>query len=205
MRKLALIGGAAILAAMATGASTPALAFSTQTVYETDGGGYYGAIPGSIPALFVGSDGESSFDPFGAGFDTSDGIVLNSSWAPDPAYAAAFGKDGWVQLPGTSTWVLPACNSTGCENANIYEPIGKWDFTPGGVWNTDADMNVRILESDGSFSDLVTIANDGPNGEATITFQSGGVPEPATWATMLLGFAGIGYVARRRPRAAAAV
>jgi hypothetical protein len=31
-----------------------------------------------------------------------------------------------------------------------------------------------------------------------LTFAAGAVPEPATWAMMLLGFAGIGSVARRR-------
>jgi hypothetical protein len=200
MRKLALVGGAALLAAL--GAGTSAMAFGVQTVYEDDVGGYVGAIPTSAPAIMVASDGEASFDPFGAGYDTSDAIQLNSSWAPDPAYAAAFGKDGWVQLPGTFTWVLPACNSTGCENANIYEPIGKWDYLGGGGW-APGTLSVRMLESDGSFSDMVTVANDGVGGAATITFQSGGVPEPATWAMMLVGFASIGYAARRRLRAAA--
>ena len=32
---------------------------------------------------------------------------------------------------------------------------------------------------------------------------NGGVPEPATWAMMLIGFAGIGYAMRRQPRAVA--
>ena len=31
-----------------------------------------------------------------------------------------------------------------------------------------------------------------------LTFAAGAVPEPATWAMMLLGFAGIGSVVRRR-------
>ncbi|MDB5479998.1 MAG: hypothetical protein JWO83_1051 [Caulobacteraceae bacterium] len=202
MTKLALVGAAALLAALAAGSS--AMAFGVQTVYEDNVAGYVGAIPTSSPPIMVASDGEASFDPFGAGYDTSDAIQLNSSWAPDPAYAKAFGADGWVQIPGTYTWVLPACNSTGCENANIYEPIAKWDFLGGGGW-APGTLSVRMLESDGSFSDMVTVANDGVGGAATITFQSGGVPEPATWAMMLVGFAGIGYAARRRLRAAVAI
>jgi hypothetical protein len=34
-----------------------------------------------------------------------------------------------------------------------------------------------------------------------VTLAAGAVPEPATWAMMLLGFAGIGFVVRRRTKA----
>ena len=203
MRKLALIGGAALLAALGVGSSANA-AFGIQYVQEDSATGYVGAIPTSSPAIMVGSDGESPFDPFGAGFDTSDGIQLNSNWAPDPAYAAAFGKNGWQQLPGTFTWVLPACDANGvCENGNVFEPIAKWDYLPGGGW-APGTLSVYMLEAGGGLSDTVIVANDGVNGVgATITFNSNAVPEPATWAMMLVGFAGIGYAARRRLRTAA--
>lgn len=192
MRKLALVGGAALLAALGVG--TSAMAFGVQTVYEDNAAGYVGAIPTSSPPIIVASDGESAFDPFSAGYDTSDGIQLNNLWAPDPAYAAAFKV--WTQLPGTFTWVLPSCVNGVCENGPVYEPIAKWDYLGGAGW-APGTLSVRMLDSDGSFSDIVTVANDGVGGAATITFQSGGVPEPATWAMMLVGFAGIGYAARR--------
>jgi hypothetical protein len=196
----ALLAGGAIAAA---GTSATAQTFPVQTVIEDSTNGWVGAIPGSAPALMVASDGESHFDPFGAGFDTSDGIQLNSDWGPDPAFAAAFKTGFWTQLPGTFTWVLPACNSSGCENSNIVEPIARWDFLPGGFWGQPGDASLRILESDRSFSDKVTIANNGPGGEATVTFQSGGVPEPAMWALMLSGFGLAGAALRRRTRAIA--
>uniref|UniRef100_UPI003982F4AA PEPxxWA-CTERM sorting domain-containing protein n=1 Tax=Phenylobacterium sp. TaxID=1871053 RepID=UPI003982F4AA len=42
---------------------------------------------------------------------------------------------------------------------------------------------------------ILTVTDNGTGG--------GGVPEPATWAVMLVGFAGIGAaLRRRRPRAA---
>lgn len=202
MTKFALVGAAALVGSLALGLSTPAMAFGVLKVTEDPTTGWVGVIPTSSPAITVGSDGEAPFDPFGAGYDTSDGIVLNSNWAPDPAYAAAFAPGYWTQLPGTFTWVLPACNKSGCENANIFEPIAKWDFIPGGGWNPGT-LSIFMYEADGSLSDIVRVANDGPGGSATITFQSG-VPEPSAWAMMLLGFAGIGYAARRsRNRATA--
>ena len=195
----------ALIATAAVGLSSHAMAqaFGYTTVSETASGGYVGAIPTSSPALMVASDGEASFDPFGAGYDTSDGIQLNSNWAPDPAYAAAFKV--WTQLPGTFTWVLPSCVNGVCENGNVYEPVAKWDYTPGAGWNAGT-TGLQILEADGTLSDLVTIANDGVNGVgATITFNSNAVPEPATWAVMLTGFFGIGMAMRSRRKLATAV
>ena len=185
-----------------TAAAGPAHAFGVLTVTEDRALGWVGDIPTSSPAITVGSDGESSFDPFGAGYDTTDGIVLNSNWAPDPAYAKSFGPGLWTQLPGTFTWVLPACNKTGCENANISEPRGKWYFVPGGGWNPGT-LSIKMLDADGHFSDFVGIANDGPGGSATIFFQSG-TPEPGTWAMLIAGFGLVGAAARRRKATIAA-
>ena len=195
MRKYAWVGAAALVAGLTLGLGAPAMAFGVLTVTEDPVNGWVGAIPTSSPAIMVGSDGESPFDPFGAGFDTSDGIVLNANWAPDPAYAAAFGANGWQQLPNSFTWVLPACINHVCENGNVNEPIAKWDFTPGGVWTADT-LSIRMLDPDGKFSDLVLVANDGPGGTATILFNSG-VPEAGTWMMMTAGLAGLGLVARR--------
>ena len=190
----ALIGAAVLAAGWTLGAAMPAAAFGVLTVTEGPDG-WVGDIPTSSPGITVGFDGERSFDPFGAGYDTSDGIVLNANWAPDPAYAKSFAKGLWTQLPGTFTWVLPSCNRSGCENANIYEPRAKWYYVPGDGWN-DGTLSIRALDADGSFSDFVRVANDGPTGGATILFQSG-VPEPASWALLLIGFGAVGYTARR--------
>jgi hypothetical protein len=51
----------------------------------------------------------------------------------------------------------------------------------------------------GSLNSLYFTA--GPNGEANGLFGSlTAVPEPSTWAMLLLGFAGLGLVAVRRRR-----
>ena len=200
MKKLALTGLVSLFCLCASG---PAMAFTsnfgTITVVEDPNAGYIGTVPTSQTPVIVGADGEANFTPFTLPFDVSDAISLSANWAPDPAYAASFGVNGWQQAPGTFIWYLAACLSGVCENNNVVEPIGKWIFTPGVGWS-DGAKNIQINESDGSSSDFVGIANDGPNGTATVSFQSidSAVPEPATGAMMLLGFAGIGVSFRRR-------
>jgi hypothetical protein len=188
---------AALLAGVTVGLSTPASAFGTLNVTEDPVTGYTVTIPTSVTPVIVASDGEATFQPFGIPFDVSDAISLSADWAPDPAYAAAFAPGGWTQLPGSFVWYLSACSGGICENGNVPEPIGKWDFTPGGQWTANA-MNVRMFDPDGTQSDSILIANDGPNGGATVSFQSG-IPEPATWAMMLVGFGLTGFAMRKRP------
>lgn len=155
-------------------------------------------IPTSAPPLYVASDGEGPFDPFGAGFDVSDAIQLTASWV-------FFGEPGWVQLPGTSTWVLPAdLSSIGCgtENEPQCEPLGAWYF-PGGSWQAGTPDVLHILEPGGALSDLILVNNNGPNGNAQILFQSdpfpAAVPEPTTLVLLGSGLAAAAW--RRRTMA----
>lgn len=197
MTKLALAGMGALVCLFASGPAS-GQAFGTLNAVEDPATGYVGTIPTSQTPVIIASDGEAAFHPFGLTFDVSDAISLSENWAPDPAYAAAFGTNGWQQEPGTFIWYLAACLSGVCENGDVVEPIGKWDFTPGTGWSSDA-QNIQLTDSDGTFSDFIGIANDGPNGTATVTFQSGGaVPEPVTWAMMIVGFGAIGWQLRRR-------
>ena len=160
--------------------------------------------------LLGASDGEATFDPFGAGYDTSDGIILGPTWLPSPGQSqpGAFTPGYWTQITGTynggtypNTWVLPACNPTGCENANIYEPIGVW-YEPGYFWNTSGKY--LLLESGGGLSETITIGNFGPGGDAAISFNSN-APEASTWVMMLLGFAGLGFAGYRARKPTAAL
>lgn len=55
----------------------------------------------------------------------------------------------------------------------------------------------------GTYDFTFTGTSPSPNGGAVsgnVTFNLVPVPEPATWAMMLLGFAGIGFAMRRRSR-----
>ena len=94
-----------------------------------------------------------------------------------------------------------------------FDPTG-FDAFAGEVW-TDNDYNSAIAPGetgyffDWNFVDYIppsigwTVSVEGgPNGEATEIF--GGfvetIPEPSTWAMMLIGFAGLGYLGYRRPQ-----
>jgi hypothetical protein len=149
-------------------------------------------LPVTGTTITVASDGEAPFDPFGAGYDTSDGVQLDGNWT-------AVG--GWTKVwqnIGNNTWVLPACVDGSCENGEVREPRATWVAT--GSFSTDF-FQWSILEAGGKqVSDLVTIGNNAQG--AYISFASN-VPEPAAWATMILGLGALGFIARRRPRALA--
>ena len=72
---------------------------------------------------------------------------------------------------------------------------GPLDFTINGI--TTADF---IKGTDGDFfaADLVVLSTGKSGSVAAGTLVVAGVPEPATWAMMLLGFAGVGFMAYRR-------
>jgi hypothetical protein len=58
-----------------------------------------------------------------------------------------------------------------------------------------------LLGNDFAFAWAMTCANDVIQGQVNIPSGVGGVPEPSTWAMMILGFCGLGFMAyRRKPK-----
>jgi hypothetical protein len=75
--------------------------------------------------------------------------------------------------------------NNGFDNFNSYiNGSGTFTLTAGGVTSNSIISNVHFLFGTNSY-----------NVTATVT---PGVPEPATWAMMILGFAGVGFLAYRR-------
>ena len=67
------------------------------------------------------------------------------------------------------------------------------------------DANLDTLSAAfGSFSDAVLFSTGPCEGAGCDNGAGGGVPEPATWAMMIVGFGGVGALMRRRPRLSAA-
>ena len=165
-------------------------------------GGCIASIPTSAPLLYVASDGEATFHPFGIPVDTSDAVQLNANWVPHPDYAANFGQFGWTQLPGTSVWYLPASlGPCGNENEPICEPAGAWIFAPGSQWNAGTPDELWILSSTGELSDLILVNNNGPHGEAQIIMGSDpslNIPEPSAFGLLACVLSGAALYLRRR-------
>jgi hypothetical protein len=160
----------------------------------------------------VASDGESPFHPFNAPYDVSDGINLSGAAA---SWTQA-NDSSWNSL-GNETWVLPAViPGCGAENEPTCEPVGHFIVTDGASFVPNAIGTWVILDWTGDtdwigqpgWSDYIVTYNDA-NGNANILFYSdfAAVPEPATWAMMLIGFAGLGLAGyrARKPSAALAV
>jgi hypothetical protein len=83
-------------------------------------------------------------------------------------------------------------------------PLTSCGFLSGGCGAVDWSNTPTIFNfgSGGSFSLLLQDATFGTPGSArvngTFTYVSPSVPEPGTWAMMLLGFGAVGFAMRRR-------
>ena len=113
-------------------------------------------------------------------------------------------------LTGSATFgpgdLAYASTSTGdvfglASGSNFEVPIG---YTSGSDINNTTTWNNQTLASLGLTSGVYAYSL--PNDTITVDIGDvGSVPEPATWAMMLLGFAGIGFAMRNRPKVRSAV
>jgi hypothetical protein len=153
-------------------------------------GNLFGNVfPGS-PYL-VASDGEDTFQPFGATFDVSDGLDFSGV---GPLWVQA-GDSHWTEI-GHQTWVLPASTACGNENEPSCEPVGH--FVSPIQWNPLAIGRWNILDADGSIGDIIVTFNTADGAELRFYSDPLPAPEASTWTMMLLGFGGLGAALRIR-------
>ncbi len=112
------------------------------------------------------------------------GLTINSFNLPNPPYSLAYTYDsvnGYLVV-ATYPGVDSCLNGSASYCVTLYDPAGaapgaygaQQTTAPGGVWVTG---NVSVTAS-----------------------AIGTVPEPSTWALMLIGFGGVGWLASRRRR-----
>jgi uncharacterized protein (TIGR03118 family) len=125
---------------------------------------------------------------------------LASPWgmAIAPAGFGAFGGD---LLVGNFGLVPSVADQINAFNATTGAFEGTIDVNPG-AGNTPGGLWGLMFGGGGPSGDASTLFfTDGINGETDGLFGALTVPEPSTWATMLVGFGGLALFAARRRRA----
>jgi hypothetical protein len=189
---------------MATSASATTTVIGTEDSLTANSvNGFVGDLFNDNSPYIVASDGESPFDPFGFGSNTSDGLNFSNV------------VDVWNQAPGSvwtnigfQTWVLPAdLTPFGCgtENEPTCEPVGHF-ISPSDPWQPQAIGTWDILDANGSLSDQIITFNS--DGNANLLFFSDPnltTPLPAALPLFAAGLGGLGLLGWRRKRKAQAV
>lgn len=156
---------------------------------------------------FSGADGNGTV--------SGSGTITATGSGPTYSVQSVTGtvNDSDAGLPATSFAIDPSSMSPYAGSDNIlYYPsqapsnTGYVDF--GGVsFTADAGAIAFNLGGESQSGPIVYVLNDSilnpvgyPNqtGSTIISLNVSAVPEPATWAMMLLGFAGVGFLAYRR-------
>jgi hypothetical protein len=116
--------------------------------------------------------------------------------------------------PGSLTGTHSLLTITGPGGAFAFDPKVIWDNTPigGPLYQNSENLNFPLfpgLNFNPNVSGVYTFdlklltAND--QVLADVSIQVNAVPEPSTWAMLILGFAGIGFMAYRRKMQPAAL
>jgi hypothetical protein len=186
--KLTYILGAAAALVLATAAPAAAVTYT----YTTQG--CFGSCAGGFQT--TAGDGGLSFTGVSPAIsDNSSPIDLGTFSLSNPAFVDPNSNQFNLKIvftsPGSSTQTFEADLSGsiffGFGIVSIdWDPNGKFITYPGGSFKlTLADITL----SSGDLSDPIV---------GTITNVVTAVPEPSTWAMMILGFFGVGFMAYRR-------
>jgi hypothetical protein len=157
-----------------------------------------------LPTVSINGPGNVTY-----GFNMN--VTAGVSYNIDPAAARGFIYDIGAGDPNFASVELPDIGNSNPYEVLLWngtkfvfdaflEPNTLFDFSTGGVsefeiFGIDPNANVGLLNAN-AFITTVTFAG---TGTFTGTMTSV-VPEPSTWAMMVIGFVGIGFVGYRRSR-----
>ena len=116
------------------------------------------------------------------------------------------GTETYLGVTQTITGVAPVNSYGANDNLLSYLPNPNYFSLSGLSFNTSSDVyNIGFITNPPyAFDGYVIIqrstdlAGTFPFGVGPITVTISAVPEPSTWAMMILGFAGVGFMAYRR-------
>ena len=173
MRKLALG-----LAALAVIASSPAVAAQYNFTFDT------------TDTLFGGT------------FQTIRGVFTTSDTATQVGGQTAYAITG---ISGTinGTAITGLFAAPGGQTYNYFTTGPTFLDGSGVTFNAGAAQNIQFFHQDGVANDRYrvngngTISSFGP-ATSSLVATAGAVPEPASWAMLILGMGAIGFAMRRR-------
>jgi hypothetical protein len=174
-----------------TAADAASLAFGSRVMATgQDADWHFTNTPG--PTNFDGPRGFLRDSISWAGSGTGMGLVMLGG--PEP-FSSFYGFDTTLgsSSGSSNTVVIPPAFSAYPINTGLTSSgLSNWNTSAHDDWLAPDLTKWTGINTDGG-TGFVTLVTDGGTGGI-----SGGVPEPSTWAMMILGFAGVGFMAYRR-------
>jgi hypothetical protein len=192
------------LANIPCGGGCPANSFISSSPFTTNGfsASFAGGSAGDPSGVYTGNQPNIAASPFGAGNATlpylvaggSSGVVTLTYSGPQSELDLLWGTVDTDLNRNTLTISLGPTVITGADILAAVQAQGFGSFA-----NQTADVYLRISGLGGTFTQA-TFSDTGVAGTPAFEFVPGAVPEPATWAMMLLGFVGLGFAFRQSRR-----
>lgn len=200
--------GADNLGVFGAGADLASQAFVASFVFDTDFAGRTtsatqdridGGSDASLPSFL-----SASLEINGVAWDFPGGVIETVAIA-DGVVTATSADGDTIASPDLLALFAPGANQI---HLGLFGPIFSLDLEQNAAWDaTGSTGHFQISSFDDGAGDFVRTYGTLVSTRATLddgTVVGGGVPEPATWALMILGFGTAGAVLRRRRAVAAA-
>jgi hypothetical protein len=133
---------------------------------------------------------------FAAGFSGNGSVTAtestNGAWTIDSINGSLFGTFNGVFLSGNITGLGSFLGAD-----NLIFPSGTTVVDDHGISFLLDDGQAVDISNAGAPAGFYDVESSNTNGTADFTLTAA-VPEPSTWAMMILGFCGVGFMACRR-------
>lgn len=186
--------GATVFLSFAPGAATPDTGYSVIDTFDTLAGVVASGVPGQVQIKFPPSD-------------SSGAPPANSSPSGTNYLSVLAGGIANIALSNVSAFQFDWGSIDSYNTLTIHSSIGDVAVVPGGNFPNTANGNQFAPGTNGLFTVRatagetftgITLASGSNSFEIDNLAVTGGVPEPASWALMIMGFGSAGVMLRRR-------